>query len=363
MSLLYPVDTLAYQASRPVCQNRNMSSVPVASVTKAISKYMGASDFEMAVPETSALNFYALNHCRAILGQKFHNLEPLSSKDELIVNKFYEVTNAEAIRNFYYLLLICTRESRHAQGHCLYDLHKLVTAKHSKECSDFNAKIHNSGSTGAWNALLKSPPNTSIGQFCRSLQTIFYEGSFNSGFGGPAWGKIADCLVNFVEGIYSGLVMVDTVWTLNHNNGPIYNKQMLFSDYSDTLVRILDVQRSGQVIEAIRSDKKIAPYASAMIEEFIARFEEFHPDAFGHYVDWFKVENLGSIHTYPVEKKEQLSKHGLSAKQLAEMTAAQKKVMEDAKAKAEEAKNFSKKNFEYWPGKFLPIIKPKSRAA
>lgn len=360
MSLLDPTNTLSYHASRGLCLHRDMSSVPCSNVVKMIVSKLAKPG--LAQPETSALSFYSTNHGKAILGQTYHPLEPLPLSDVQFLETYHRVANREAIRAFYYLLLICVRESRHVL--MPYDVRKEVGEKFGQHCAYFNAKIDNVGSHQAYQYFLNHPPEASIGDFCKSLQYIFYHGHFNNGFGGNAWGAVADCLVSFVTGEFSAEIMVDTVWTLSHNNGPIFNKGMLYSEYSPTLIRILDVQRSGQIAEACLSDDEIKPFVSDRLVEEIEKFKSRHPGHFGEYVDWYAVEARGAVLLYPEEKAVQAQVHGLTDKQAALISEAQKKKLADAIAKVEVAKNFHKHNFEYWPGKTVPILaQPKARAA
>jgi hypothetical protein len=360
MSIFDPVDTLSYHASRVACQHRDMSQVACGRVAASIRAYLQSHSYTSIKPEECALRFYFLNHAKAILSQKYHALEPLEFEDRPVIEDYHKQLNAEAIRAFYYLLLICVRESRH--------LHKLpyiggqVAELYGPASAQFNSAISGDGSTGAYQRFLNTPPAAPLGAFCESLRYVFMTGSFNGGFGGPAWGAVADVLVRFVNGEFTAEMMVDTVWTLSHNNGPIYNKGMVYGGYTDTLVRILDVQRSGQIVEMILSDPDASEFVPYDLRDDAKAFVARHP-AFGHYVDWFQVEALGALHTYPTEKSLQSKMHGLNEKQTAFMTAAQKKIHADALAKAEAAANFTKTHFEYWPGQHVKIIKPKGRAA
>ena len=361
MSLLDPTNTLSYHASRGLCVHRDMGAVPTAKVAAMIKSALGINKAKPQ-PEACALNFYFLNHGKGVLGQTYHSLEPLPKEDVLFLEKYHRMANDEAIRAFYYLLLICVRRSRHVDA--TGALQKQVAAQFGQACSDFNQQIDNIGSHGSYQYFLSQPPSANIGDFCRSLQYIFYKGHFHSGFGGPAWGAVADCLVSFVTGEYSAEIMVDTVWTLCHNNGPIFNKGMFYYEHTSTLIRILDVQRSGQIAEACLSDNEIAKYASGPLINAIEGFSKRHPGHFGSYVDWYAVEARGAVNSYPQDKVVQAQTYGLNEKQVAMMDEAQKNKFADAKAKAEIAKNYSKHNFEYWPGKTVPIlIKPKARAA
>ena len=361
--LFDPPDTLAYYGSRSLCANRDMSFVQCSAVAKAISANMNAKDFKMSVPEQHALWFYFMNHGKSVIAQKYHPLEPLGAFDKDFVERYHKYSNDMAIRAFYYMLLICIRETRHVYNPA--NLTSGIAHQFGMESAQFNLAISNSGSVGAYKRFLQFPPKACIGDFVKSLRHIFYKGNFSLGFGGPAWGKVADCLCNFVVGTYSAEVMLDTVWTLCHNNGAIFNKGMFYGQYTHTLYRILDIQRSGQIAEACMSDPAIDPFVTVALIESINGFKIAHPGAFGAYVDWYAVEAHGAVHgPYPNEKKQQAQQHGLGEKHIAMMTALEKNKMADAAVKAQLKANFAKTHFEYWPGQYAPIKQePKARAA
>ena len=100
-----------------------------------------------------------------------------------------------------------------------------------------------------------------IGKFCEALAWQFYHCKWAGGYGGKKWGVVTDCLVRFVKGEFSAEMMMDTVWTLSHNSGPIFNKGQFYGMYGHNLYRILDVQRSGQVPEAVLFDAPIKFHA------------------------------------------------------------------------------------------------------
>jgi len=365
--LTYPTDTLGYHSARALCQYRDMSGIECSLVADAVKKFLasnGNNYGHLPKPESCALWFYFLNHGKSVIGSKYHPLEPLSKHDLDFVDLYHSKANKEAIRAFYYLLLICVRESRHVGAFNNEETRIHLFKKFGKELADFNHSLRHLGSEGAYKLFLNSPPKTSgIGELCESLQYIFYNGDFSSGFGGPKWGSIADVLVKFVKGEYSAELMVDTVWTLQHNGGAIFNKGMIYTGFTSSLLRILDVQRSGQIPEAIMSDVAIQHFVDYDLKQAVKEFTQRHPDTFGSHVDWYKVEALGSQNKYPHEKKEQAKDHGLSHAQVAALTLIEKKKHLDKLAKIQAAKDFEKNNFEIMPGEFVKVIVPKSRVA
>ena len=137
-------------------------------------------------------------------------------------------------------------------------------------------------------------------------------------------------LASFVKGEFTAEMMLDTVWTLSHNNGPIFNKSVFYAHYdAANLLRILDVQRSGQVPEAILHDKVIGDYSESALMLWMIQLSERFPEI-GAYVDWFKVEALGGLGSYVAGKNEQAKLYGVPP----EVKASQAKAFEEANKKA-----------------------------
>jgi hypothetical protein len=144
-------------------------------------------------------------------------------------------------------------------------------------------------------------------------------------------------------------MMVDTVWTLSHNNGPIFNKGQFYCHYNAALlVRILDVQRSGQVPEAILYDPAIKSFLVPELTDIMKAAHAEFAGKIGPCLDWLRVEALGSKMKYPAdialqhkagnvtpEQQAALAK-AIKDKQIAEAAAAQAA----AQAKAEHAKKW-----------------------
>jgi len=215
----------------------------------------------------------------------------------------------------------------------------VMVEKFGKEVADFFVSIKG-GEASIHQQFVHSPPKATIGAYCDCMAWQFYKSKWNSGYGGKAWGNIADCLCRFVKGEFSAEMMLDTIWTLSHNNGPIFNKSLFYKMYHlDAIIRILDVQRSGQIPEAILHDGYIAGYRTPELYNHMLALKERFPDKIGDYVDWDKVEILGSVKKYPEEKQAQHEKYGPSE-------AAQAALEAKKKAQEEHAKKF----FTVMPG-------------
>lgn len=262
-------------------------------------------------PEVDALVFYMLNHAVSEITKNNH---PYASLGKLypVVELYREQLAVRSTRMFFYLLLICTRESRHSKNDIGGSFMNALGAKYGQNIQAFHASIKGSGSSGAAEKLKSSPPACNLGNYVRFLQELFHKGNYTSGYGGPAWGKVTDCLAAYVTGKFSAEMMMDTAFTLCHNNGPIFNKGMLFDTYSHEIYKILDVQRSGQIPVMI-SNKETSFHSNPLVKSLSGIVGKVLPEIFTGHVDWFKVEALGSLKKYPSQKEEQVKKYGAPA--------------------------------------------------
>lgn len=294
MALSCSQNTLSYHQARVLTCNRDMSQVPLVNTTKRMVQYCDSPKKTMAVPEKEALKFYGLNHGMSIIRSKYDVNEILPPDVHTFVETYYSAVSESAMRVFYYLLIICTREARHNKS--MTTDYKNIVSKFGVATTDFHK---NGGGEETIHAKLKNnPPDTTIGNYVSSLAWVFYNCSWHGGYGGKAWGQVTDCLVNFVYGKISAEMMLDTVWTLAHNNGPIFNKQHLYTGYSPTLYRLLDVQRSGQIPEFILHDSSAFVYADDELRGRMLQVRAWSGGQVGDFVDWFKVAALGALRNY-----------------------------------------------------------------
>lgn len=348
--------TIAENLDRPFVSFRDASHIRLGLTVARLNTYMQNDQDSCRTPEYDALNFYLLNHGFSLLQQRYHRNEPLGKDAELADRYFTTVADATQ-RAFYYLLLICTRESRHQKGGGSYS--QQFQSKFGGAIYSFWCSIKGVNSHSAALKLRQSPPDCSLGEYTESLVWGFYNGSYSGGFGGPAWGAVADCLHAFVTGKYSAEMMLDTVWTLCHNNGPIFNKGMLYETYSSDLKTILDVQRSGQIPQLVRDHATGTKYISKISKEqedlnqlLLARFPELDT-----FICWDTVEALGSVHQYHGFKTTQHSKFGMSPKVAEAVKIAEKKEAAEAAAKEKSAKEEADKFFFIAPGQKVKKVK------
>lgn len=358
MALTDPEDTLAHHQSRTLTSHRDMSEMPLSAVTAKAAAFFQTDTAKDTKPECDALWFYGLNHGMALIAAERDPLEPLSEAELAFVRQYHTVLGPKAVRAFYYLLMICTREARHNQSLSkdapkIAQLFGLPVANFFQGIEGGEPSIHA--------ALLKSPPAVTVGAYCSSLSWVFYNSKWHSGYGGKKWGNVADCLLRFVKGEYSAEMMLDTVWTLSHNGGPIFNKGLCYAMYTaPALIRILDVQRSGQIPQAVTDDNTVRSFAPPVLIQQMQLLQQRYPDKIGSYVDWQMVEALGAVMKYPKEIAAQEAKYGLSeaAKKAKADAALKAKALAEAQAKAaaEHAKNW----FQVMPGVEVKIIHRKA---
>lgn len=358
MAITDPQDTLAYHQSRVFTSHRDMSDVPLSAVTAKVKDFL-ANDPKKATtqPENEALWFYGMNNGMALISAERAPLEPLS-KDELdFVNAYHAVLGPKAIRAFYYLLMICTREARHNKS-LTSSVPQMKTLFGNEAAMFFKMS---GGEGDIHKKLMNTPPHTTLGKFVECIRWQFYNSTWSSGYGGKKWGMVTDCLCRFVRGEYSAEMMMDTIWTLCHNGGPIFNKPNLgYAHWDHTLNRILDVQRAGQVPEALLYDSKVGKFGNSELFARMKWLKKRFASKLRGYVDWQVIE-LWGVHKYPNDIAAQHKAHGMSPeakaaqeaaqlKALAEQELAEQQALAAVAAAAQQAAEHAKNWFQVMPG-------------
>lgn len=343
--------TLAYQlGARPATMRRDFSQAPVAGVVSQLNQFMNCKtlgDFTGSVgvdtlvgeSERDAVIFYLMNHAVSVVRQRVGYFEDLGPHLPLI-NEYQRQLTQRSARMFYYLLLICTRESRHCKSDYHGSMWKKLVADYGQVAMNFHETIRGKGSNGAAEIFRSSPPKMALGPYTSFLADIFHKGNYNGGYGGPAWGAVADVLRDFVNGTLTAEMMLDTSFTLAHNNGPIFNKGMLFAGFNTSeLLRILDVQRSGQVPQLVHNNE--SKWATdKQVSKLFSLCQGTLGSCMEGYVDWFQVEALGAVGNYSSYQKAQTAKYGETgaekiAKEKAEQLKAKQEALQQAKNQAE----------------------------
>lgn len=339
------MDTISYHKARPLQSNIDLSEASLRHVTggyASMKARLTAHDGGvMAKPEADALWFYVQQHAMGLVERNVDNDEPLGKYTEF-VEQYHAKAQLKTLRMFYYLLLICTRESRHMKSGAgktkVYNKYPNIVDFH-------NTYVQDQSHDAAVNAILENAPDVTLGEYTQFLVDAFTFPAYNSGYGGKAWKSVAKPLNQFVKGEISAEILMDTAFTLAHNNGPIFNKGMLFKNYSGSnLIKILDVQRSGQIPQLIAHHySEFNQFINTEMQQYVENFSKLD-SGFGGRVDWTQVKNVHGQACYAAE--------------IAAQTAADKglNIVEKFKAKVAEAKAKAAKlallkgSYEIFPG-------------
>ena len=293
-------------------KNQNLENTLMPQAIKQLNAYMDKSTGTSEV-EANALQFYLLNQAFGDMSIKFDSKADLTPEQEKLATMYVTRASESSARLYYYMLLIITREARHL--HASETFYKKLVAKYGSEVVDFNKNLKGSGSDSAVTKLRQGSSklsNVTLGTYVACITDIFNQGSFSGGYGGKPWGNIADALRKMVFGETSIEIMNDTAWTLAHNNGPMFNKGMLYKTYTPTIYKILDVQSAGMIPQLI-AEGTLGGHANAAVMQAFEAVKAVFPENVTGYVDWFKVEALAGAntkHTYPSEKAAQMAKYG-----------------------------------------------------
>lgn len=229
----------------PFANNVDISEVAVADVMAVLRGNFGEkiSQTHARSPESEALEFYMSNHVLALIRTNSTAGQKISIDQRDLVERYGHNTSELATRAFAYLMVICTREMRHLNTSsielCGIKDGEVLVYDFIRENIKSSVKVNNT----VWGGDIPF----AIGLYTTVLEKMFRNGSWGGGYGGSAWADVTKCLRDYVYGTLTAEMMVDTVWTLCHNNGPIFNKGVLYTQYSKDIYRILDVQRAGQI--------------------------------------------------------------------------------------------------------------------
>jgi len=302
---------MAHQKQRPLQTNIDLSDAKLQHVMTQYAKLrtdLAANDGEIeAKPESDALWFYVQQHAMGLAERNLDNDEPMGDYEKY-VNQYHSTGQRKTMRMFYYLLLITTRESRHANSGTgktkLYNKYPDIVEFHKNHVQDSSA-------SSAIQALIDNAPDITLGEYTRFLVDAFTLPGYGGGYGGKAWASIARPLRDFVHGKISAEILMDTAWTLEHNNGQIFNKGMLYHNgNSSVLHKILDVQRSGQIPQLIAHHyTDLNKYVSSDMRQYVEKFMRVD-SGFGGRVDWNEVKNIHGTACYHAEMKAQNASAG-----------------------------------------------------
>lgn len=288
------MDYLAYYGQHPLFVKTEHTG-SCKYIAKQYKKVRKDWNNHKLCPQDSALEFYLCNHAYSLLKTRKHPYAPLTPVETMIVERYTRASLRIGARLFFYVLLICTRESRHA-GIDSGVRDKLIE-DHGYECFNFWIDhLDCASSSSAVESFMSSAPAVPVMTYAAFLQSVFLLGGFGTQFGGKAWADIATCLVEYTAGRASLEVFLDTAWTLCHNNGPIFNKGIIFLHHdSGVLTQILDCQRAGCVPQYLHDNQNHYP-GELLIFKYAV--EDIFPEEFGGSVDWNMVHGLGAVGTH-----------------------------------------------------------------
>ncbi len=336
MSFIAPRETLAFQLNaRPATTHRDLSEIPAPQVAKVVRAYLKGKP-GLVKPEVEAVTFYLLNHALSELRSQ-RGLDAPLGEHAWIPERYHTFMNDASVRMAHYILLICVRETRHLENYIT-----MASTLHSQFGVEFATWMQKHASYESPNDALSHYyhycPVMPYGKFVQALRFVFDNGNFCGGYGGPKWGRIAGCLHDLVTGLTTPELMMDTAWTLAHNGGPIFNKGMLYTGFGEVLLRILDLQRAGEIPASVLHDDSVKHFCTPEMLILSAKLKKELGGPFASpFVDWFAVETLGSVSKYPHEKQFQQKHHGESPLMKAKLAGIQEKI---AKAYAKKQKSY-----------------------
>lgn len=347
-------DTITYHKQRAFQRNLDMSEVSAKSLA---SKYDDVFAYLEEVdapaqgrPENDALWFYMSNHAMAEIAMALEDFEPLGDFQKHVEN-YHEMMQAKSLRMFYYLFMITAREARHCHtGHVpqsLRDKYPLAYQTHMK-FSGFSPQKFSQWASSA----------LTIGEWLEYIEAQYKaSGCYGGSYGGKPWANITRVTKEFVQGKITMEMLLDTAFTLSHNCGPIFNKGMLFNSSGSQLIKLLDVQRSGQIPQLVAESG--VKHVNSLHREYQSQIENLIP-SFGGYVDWHLVEKLGAVNSYPSEKADQNSKFGEPVESAMDKKLAKMKAKVAKQKQDKEHKEFVATHFEIMPDTFVKKLERSS---
>jgi hypothetical protein len=288
-----PKNTLAYYTSAPQTHQHDLSALPTKVLAEATWKYKQSCG--QTSPNDDAVTFYTLNHCASIVRKLFTPNEPLPEWAQKVMETYTDVCMAQGERMLHYILCITTREMRHLKS-CTPAFWAKVSTKFGAKSVDTLKHISSDGGEDtAMNKYMKTPPDMPIGQYTQTLAYAFHHAGgagWAGSYGGKPWGNVTDAVVAMLSGATSMEMLVDTGYTLAHNGGPIFNKSIMYSMYDGHFMTILDVQRSGQMLDLMLETQTMGVKKTSTALEAVALVKEHCPKEFKGYLDWKLVDAL-----------------------------------------------------------------------
>jgi hypothetical protein len=302
--LFLPKNTIGYQKARPFIAGLDLSELTSKNLSYRIKCAMGVDGSSKVAtlgsrlsPEKEAVAFYTLNHLFSHTALLFSDSDELDELHTEVVSTYVEVGNLMMLRALYYLVQICLQEHRHGSANSGYTTH--FTDKFGPTITSY---VY---ATKGKEYFLSNPPSGPAWGLMCAVDEQFTKFGYGGSFGGKPWANVARCGWRLLKGDTTPEVFLDTIWTLAHNTGPIFNKGYLYNTQNNSLLlRVLDVQRSGQMPQAVMTDSQITASTYDSVAQLVAKFVEVYPEL-GQPVDWQSVMDLGAVGNYSSLAKDQ----------------------------------------------------------
>lgn len=346
-------NTLAFHLeARPFTSRINFGDLSAKAVGTAAQAYL--KDHQIVQPEGEAIAFYLCSQAFAALRKKRRLHEPLPDAELDLVKSIYRNGNAAFLRLLYYVTVICVRECRHLKNHATV---KNKAPVDLKEAIEFINTVPDSAEQAMQHFLDGVSASLTMVRLAKAMAFAFHKGSWSHGYGGPAWGKIADTLVQVLDGEITPEMFCDLGWALCHNGGPIFNKGMFYLQFSKhQLIMLLDIQRAGQMPQYVNTQTK---NVTAPMKQFLHTVKTVIGGAeWDGPLDWEKVIAAGPQGEYEHFLTEAQKQAKLSESQKAQKAKTDALYAElAAKQEAEKAADQSvKAKWDYLPGKTIKVF-------
>lgn len=339
---VYDYDTLAYHAKeRPGTMRRSLAHVPLKQIgpaAKASVQKVGGK----VTATREAISFYLLAHAMNEIGLRVDKHEPLG--DMLpVVEQYHHALNNLGYRLFNYIVIITTRETRHISN----SQHHALESIHGYECRNLTDQVK----AHSQEALFNYTGDLTLGKYLDYVLDIYnpQHVTWSSAFGGEAWGSVTQALRDFVYGDMNMEMLLDVGYTLAHNGGPIFDKGFHYQG-STSLLKVLDVQRAGQIPNLVKSGQVSGVEAGhlALLKQIEESIDGFNINP---WINWELVEELGALNgPYPSEKASVAQQFGHLPEYQAEMQAVSQQAQAATLAKAAKQAAKEKTYIEVMPG-------------
>lgn len=321
---VYDYDTLAYHAKeRPGTMRRSLAHVPLKVIGPAAKQSVSKVGDKVSATR-EAISFYMLSHAMHEVALQRDSHEPLGEMLS-IVEQYHHALNTLGYRLFNYLVIITTRETRHL-GHLN---HSSLAPEHGDECVQFTNKVKSESQE----ALFKYTGDLTLGKYLDYVIDIYNKLPWPGAYGGPKWGKVTQALRDFVYGDINMEMLLDVGYTLAHNGGPIFDKGFHYKHGGHALLKVLDVQRAGQIPNLVKA-KTVGDVEHGHIT-LLDMIESKLGKTFNPWVNWALVEKLGALNgPYPHDKSQTEQQFGHLPEYQAEMKAIEAQAQAHAAAQA-----------------------------